>query len=46
MVFLAIMGQRFELTKNEIERVKQKLVVALKREKDRCLSAKEQHRRS
>jgi len=46
MVFLAIMGQRFELTKDEIERVKRKLVVALKREKDRYLSAKEQHRRS
>ncbi|OGW53053.1 MAG: hypothetical protein A2Y81_09240 [Nitrospirae bacterium RBG_13_43_8] len=46
MLFLAIMEQRFELTKDEIKRVKQKLAVAPKREKARHLSAKEHHRRS
>jgi hypothetical protein len=33
MVFLAIMEQWFELTNDEIEKVRQKLVVALKRKK-------------
>jgi predicted nucleotidyltransferase len=34
IVFLAIVEQRFELTKDEIEKVKQKLAVALKRYKE------------
>jgi predicted nucleotidyltransferase len=34
MVFLAIMEQRFELTKSEIEEIKQKLISLLKRYKE------------